>query len=102
MRSMFSAGVLDSFLDNGIEVPNVIAVSAGAYAGMNYVSGQRGRVLDAVIKPLETEKYMGFQTFLKRGTFFDMDFCLTKFQNGRLLLIFRLFPSLRKNLLQAR
>lgn len=38
MRSMFSAGVLDSFLDNEIEVPNVIAVSAGAYAGMNYVS----------------------------------------------------------------
>ncbi len=73
MRSMFSAGVLDSFLDNEIEVPNVIAVSAGAYAGMNYVSGQRGRVLDAVIKPLETEKYMGFRTFLKKGTFFDMD-----------------------------
>ena len=66
MRSMFSAGVLDSFLDNEIEVPNVIAVSAGAYAGMNYVSGQRGRVLDAVIKPLETEKYMGFRTFLKK------------------------------------
>ena len=32
MRSMFSAGVLDSFLDNKIEIPNVMAVSAGAYA----------------------------------------------------------------------
>ena len=49
MRSMFSAGVLDFFLDRGIEIPNVLAVSAGAYAGMNYVSGQRGRVMDAVI-----------------------------------------------------
>lgn len=48
MRSMFSAGVLDSFLDNKIEIPNVMAVSAGAYAGMNYVSGQKGRALDAV------------------------------------------------------
>lgn len=48
MRSMFSAGVLDSFLDNDIQIPNVIAVSAGAYAGMNYVSGQRGRVLEPV------------------------------------------------------
>lgn len=73
MRSMFSAGVLDFFLDRGIEIPNVLAVSAGAYAGMNYVSGQKGRVLDAVIKPLETEKYLGFGTFLKKGTFFDMD-----------------------------
>ena len=74
MRSMFSAGILDFFLDQGIEIPNVLAVSAGAYAGMNYVSGQRGRVVDAVIKPLEEEKYLGIGTFLRRGTFFDMDF----------------------------
>ena len=66
MRSMFSAGVLDSFLDNEIEINNVMAVSAGAYAGMNYVSQQKGRVLDAVIKPLETEKYLGLKTFLKK------------------------------------
>ena len=66
MRSMFSAGVLDSFLDNKIEIPNVMAVSAGAYAGMNYVSGQKGRALDAVIKPLEEEKYLGVKTFLKK------------------------------------
>ena len=73
MRSMFSAGVLDFLLDRGIDIPNVLAVSAGAYAGMNYVSGQKGRVLDAVIKPLEKEKCLGFGTFLKKGTFFDMD-----------------------------
>ena len=72
MRSIFSAGVLDFFLDNDIHVPNVIAVSAGAYAGMNYVSEQRGRVMDAIIKPLEKEKYLGVRTFLKKGTFFDM------------------------------
>lgn len=74
MRSVFAAGVLDFFMEKGIEIPNVLAVSAGAYAGMNYVSGQKGRAVDAVIKPLEKEKYMGFKTFLKKGTFFDMDF----------------------------
>lgn len=74
MRSVFAAGVLDFFMDKGIEVPNVLAVSAGAYAGMNYVSGQRGRAVDAVIKPLNEERYLGFQTFLKKGTFFDMDY----------------------------
>ncbi len=73
MRSMFSAGVLDFLLDSGIEIPNVLAVSAGAYSGMNYVSGQKGRVMDAVIRPLEKEKYMGVGTFLRKGTFFDMD-----------------------------
>lgn len=74
MRSVFAAGVLDYLLEKDIEVPNILAVSAGAYAGMNYVSGQKGRVIDAVIKPLETEKYMGPSTFFKKGTFFDMDF----------------------------
>ena len=39
MRSVFAAGVLDFLLEKGIEIPNVLAVSAGAYAGMNYISG---------------------------------------------------------------
>lgn len=45
MRSIFAAGILDFLLEKKIEVPNVIAVSAGAYAGMNYVSGQKGRAV---------------------------------------------------------
>lgn len=74
MRSVFAAGVLDFFMEKKIEVPNVLTVSAGAYAGMNYVSGQKGRLVDAVIKPLEQKKYMGPATFIKKGTFFDMDY----------------------------
>lgn len=74
MRSVFAAGVLDFFMEKGIEVPNVLAVSAGAYAGMNYVSGQKGRAVEAVIKPLEKKKYMGPATFFRKGTFFDMDY----------------------------
>lgn len=101
MRSMFSAGVLDSFLDNEIEVPNVIAVSAGAYAGMNYVSGQRGRVLDAVIKPLETEKYMGFRTFLKKGTFFDMDLMFDEIPKWRVPFDFQAFSESAKKFITS-
>lgn len=74
MRSVFSAGILDCLMDEQIQIPNVLAVSAGAYAGMNYVSGQRKRVIDAVIAPLREYKYLGFGTFLKKGTFFDMDY----------------------------
>lgn len=74
MRSIYAAGILDYFLEKGIEIPNVLAVSAGAYAGMNYVSEQKGRVIDAIIKPLEKEKYLGLGTFFRKGTFFDMDY----------------------------
>lgn len=101
MRSMFSAGVLDFFLDRGIEIPNVMAVSAGAYAGMNYVSGQKGRVLDAVIKPLETEKYMGFGTFLKKGTFFDMDLLFDEIPKYRAPFDFQAFSESAKRFITS-
>ena len=74
MRSVFSAGVLDRLMEEGIQIPNVLAVSAGAYAGMNYVSGQKGRITSAVITPLREYKYLGIGTFLKKGTFFNMDY----------------------------
>ena len=53
MRSVFSAGVLDFFLENNVEIPNILAISAGAYASMNYVSGQSRRIMEAVINPLK-------------------------------------------------
>lgn len=83
MRSVFSAGVLDLFLEEGIQIPNVMAVSAGAYAGMNYVSGQKGRIMSAVVEPLQDYKYMGFGTFLKKGTFFDMDYLFREVPKSR-------------------
>jgi len=96
MRSIFSAGILDFFADEGIEVPNMLAVSAGAYVGMNYVSGQRGRVVDAIIKPLEEEKYLGVGTFFRKGTFFDMDFLFEEVQKKRFPFDFEAFSKSTK------
>lgn len=70
MRSVFAAGVLDFLLEKGIEIPNVLAVSAGAYAGMNYISGQMGRAVDAVIKPHGKGKIYGGQDVFKKGNLF--------------------------------
>lgn len=101
MRSMFSAGVLDFFLDNNIQIPNVIAVSAGAYAGMNYVSEQRGRVLEAIINPLEKEKYLGFRTFLKKGTFFDMDLLFDEIPKKQAPFDFKTFTRSAKSFITS-
>ena len=43
MRVAYTAGVLDCFMDQRVEIPYVIGVSAGANAGSNYVAGQRER-----------------------------------------------------------
>ena len=74
MRSVFSTGVLDCFLDENIIFPNIMTLSAGAYAAAGYVSGKKNWVYDAIINPLKEYKYLGPSVFFKKGTFFDMDY----------------------------
>lgn len=75
MRSIFTAGVLDCFLDKDFYIPNIITTSAGAYAGMNYISRQRGRTVTTNVDTFRKgDKYIGLKTFFKtHGNLFDMD-----------------------------
>ena len=41
MRGIYTAGVLDVFLDHDISFDGVIGVSAGAVHGASFVSGQK-------------------------------------------------------------
>lgn len=43
MRGLYTAGVLDVFLDNNIKVDGIIGVSAGVLFGVNYLSKQKER-----------------------------------------------------------
>lgn len=43
MRGIYTAGVLDVFLDEGLTFDGVIGVSAGAVHGCSFLSGQKGR-----------------------------------------------------------
>lgn len=45
MRGLYTAGVLDAFMEEGICADAVVGVSAGALFGMNYKSKQIGRSL---------------------------------------------------------
>ena len=45
MRGIFTAGVLDVFMENKITFDGIIGVSAGAVHGCSMVSGQNGRSL---------------------------------------------------------
>ena len=46
MRGMFTAGVMDVLMENGIEFDGAVGVSAGAAFGCNYKSKQIGRALN--------------------------------------------------------
>ena len=45
MRGMYTAGALDVFLKEGVQFQGVMGVSAGALFGVNFLSGQVGRVI---------------------------------------------------------
>lgn len=74
MRGMYTAGVLDIFLDNDIKTDGIVGVSAGALFGVNYASGQRGRVIRYNKKYAADKRYMGFQSWLRTGNIINCDF----------------------------
>lgn len=67
MRGMYTAGVLDTFLDNDIKVDSVVGVSAGALFGVNYLSGQKGRVIRYNKRFNGDKNYMGLIPLLREG-----------------------------------
>lgn len=101
MRSVFSGGVLDFFLEKDIKIPNVLAVSAGAYVGMNYASGQKGRLVSAIIEPLLEYRYLGLGTFLKKGTFFDMDYLFFEVPKTKAPFDFKAFKEFKGRFLTS-
>ena len=64
MRGVFTCGVLDYFMDCGLEFPYVVAVSAGACNGLSYMSHQRGRARFSNIEMLEKYRYIGLRYLL--------------------------------------
>lgn len=75
MRGIYTAGVLDVFLENGIGFDGVIGVSAGAIHGMSYVSGQKGRSLRYYKKYCHDPRFMSFRSLLRTGDFVGAQFC---------------------------
>ena len=74
MRGMFTAGVTDVLYENGIAFDGIIGVSAGAVFGVNYLSGQTGRVIRYNKRFNSDKNYMSLKLLLKTGNIFNTDF----------------------------
>lgn len=74
LRSMFTSGVLDVMMEQGIELSYVNGVSAGSMCGMNYLSKQVGRTLQVNTEYLHDKRYMSFRNMLKNRLIFNFDF----------------------------
>lgn len=67
MRGMYTAGVLDVFLENNIVIDCAVGVSAGALFGVNYLSGQKGRVIRYNKRFNQDKNYLGIVPLLREG-----------------------------------
>lgn len=75
MKGVYTAGVLDFFLDKGIMFSNIYGVSAGACHMCSYISQQRGRALDISIDYLDSKRYCSVESLLTTGDLFNADTC---------------------------
>lgn len=75
MRGLFSAGVMDVLMENGIRFDGGIGVSAGAAFGVNYKSGQIGRALRYNLRFCRDKRYSGLHSLLTTGNIYNVDFC---------------------------
>ena len=78
MRGLYTAGVLDVFMENDIKVDTIFGVSAGALFGINYKSNQIGRALRYNLKYAHDKRYMGMYSLITTGDVMNRDFCFNK------------------------
>ncbi|MCI7766372.1 MAG: patatin family protein [Oscillospiraceae bacterium] len=71
MRGMYTAGILDVFLEQNITFDSMIGVSAGALFGVNFLSGQKGRVIRYNKRFNSDRNYMGLIPLIKEGNIFS-------------------------------
>ena len=81
LRPIFTAGILDALLDNNISFPYCIGVSAGITNGVSYLSKQKGRNLEIIMKYRNDKRYLGYGNFLKCKSLFGLDFVFDEIPN---------------------
>lgn len=81
LRGLFTAGVLDVLMEQGIELSYVNGVSAGSMCGLNYVSKQIGRTRDINLNYVNDKRYVGVHNLFRHGGIFNFDFLFEEITN---------------------
>lgn len=81
MRGIYTAGVLDYFLDKDIMFANVFGVSAGACHASSYISKQRGRAFRISTDYLKDKNYCSKYSLITTGDMFNVKMCYDTIPN---------------------
>ena len=75
LRGMFTCGVVDVFLEQGLRFDGAAGISAGAVFGCNFKSRQAGRAIRYNKQYCGDPRYFGFRSLFKTGDLFNVEFC---------------------------
>lgn len=75
MRGLFSAGVIDVLMENGVEFDGIVGVSAGAAFGCNMKSRQAGRAIRYNTRFARDWRYCSVRSLITTGDIFGGEFC---------------------------
>lgn len=72
-RAIYTSGVLDAFMEENIEFPYVIGVSAGSCNGVSYIGKCKRRQHDITVNYSCDKRYMGISNMLKGKGFLNTE-----------------------------
>jgi len=75
MRGLFTSGITDVMMENGVVFDGAVGVSAGAAFGCNYKSKQIGRAARYNIRYAGDRRFCSLRNLIKTGDLFGVDFC---------------------------
>ena len=75
MRGLYTAGVLDVLMENGVYTDGTVGVSAGAAFGCNYKSRQIGRSLRYNCRYCRDPRYISLRSLIRTGDLYNAQFC---------------------------
>lgn len=81
-RGLYTGGVLDFLMEEGINLACTVGVSAGALNGYNYAAGQIGRASRFNLSHRHDKQYVGFPAFLHNKGIFGFDLLFDDSRSG--------------------
>ncbi len=94
-RTLFSCGVSDAFLEEGLMPDYFIGVSAGIAFGISYLSKQKGRNLRLAKDYMHERQYQGFRHLFNREkrTFYNVEYAFGEVPNKLLPFDYETFAA---------
>lgn len=71
-KGIFTAGVLDYWMEQKLSFPYIVSVSAGTCNALDYMSNQAERTKQCMI-PSKADSFIGMKRFIKTGHIFDLN-----------------------------